>query len=35
MTILSCPSPNHGPRRDGARPDMVVIHYTAMQDARA
>ncbi len=24
-------SPNHGPRRGGARPDMVVIHYTGMQ----
>ncbi len=23
-------SPNHGPRRLGARPDLVVIHYTAM-----
>lgn len=23
-------SPNHGPRRRGARPDLVVIHYTAM-----
>lgn len=35
MTILSCPSPNHGPRRNGARPDMVVIHYTAMESAAA
>lgn len=24
-------SPNHGPRRLGARPDLVVIHFTAMQ----
>ena len=23
-------SPNHGPRRLGARPDLVGIHYTAM-----
>lgn len=23
-------SPNHGERRGGARPDLVVIHYTAM-----
>lgn len=23
-------SPNHGPRRGGVLPDMVVIHYTAM-----
>lgn len=26
-------SPNCGPRRDGLTPTMVVIHYTAMQDA--
>lgn len=24
------PSPNFGPRRDGARPELIVIHYTAM-----
>lgn len=29
------PSPNHGPRRGGVRPDMVVLHYTAMADAEA
>lgn len=29
------PSPNFGPRRDGAQPDMVVIHYTAMTDCNA
>lgn len=27
-------SPNHGPRRGGALPDMVVLHYTAMNSAR-
>ncbi len=27
------PSPNCGERRDGARPDLVVIHYTAMPTA--
>lgn len=27
------PSPNFGPRRDGAAPDMVVLHYTGMADA--
>lgn len=32
---LTHPSPNFGPRRDGARPDMVVLHYTAMQSAEA
>ena len=30
MHILDHPSPNHGPRRGGAHPDMVVLHYTAM-----
>lgn len=25
-------SPNFGPRRDGAVPDIIVIHYTAMAD---
>lgn len=28
------PSPNFGPRRDGLRPELVVIHYTAMAGAR-
>lgn len=35
MTILQHPSPNQGPRRNGARPDMVVLHYTAMRTAAA
>ena len=29
------PSPNHGERRDGVRPDMIVLHYTGMLDAAA
>ena len=29
------PSPNHGPRRGGVRPDMVVLHYTGMDSAAA
>jgi N-acetylmuramoyl-L-alanine amidase len=29
------PSPNHGERRDGRRPDMIVLHYTGMADAEA
>ena len=29
------PSPNFGERRDGAIPDMVVLHYTAMDSATA
>lgn len=28
-------SPNSGPRRDGLRPELVVIHYTAMPDCDA
>ncbi|MCX7643711.1 MAG: N-acetylmuramoyl-L-alanine amidase [Rhodobacteraceae bacterium] len=27
------PSPNHGDRRGGARPSLVVLHYTAMRSA--
>lgn len=33
--IEDCPSPNFGPRRDGARADMVVLHYTGMESAEA
>lgn len=29
------PSPNHGPRRGGAMPDLIVLHYTAMCSAEA
>ena len=32
---LTCRSPNAGERRGDARPDMVIVHYTAMRDARA
>ena len=32
---ITHPSPNHGARRKGARPDLVVIHHTAMADAPA
>src|SRR5271168_426942 len=27
------PSPNHGERAGGRRPDMIVLHYTGMADA--
>jgi N-acetylmuramoyl-L-alanine amidase len=27
-------SPNHGERRGGAQPDMVVLHYTGMRDSK-
>ena len=26
------PSPNHGERQDGVRPDMILLHYTGMFD---
>ena len=29
------PSPNFGPRKNGLKPGIVVIHYTAMQNAEA
>jgi N-acetylmuramoyl-L-alanine amidase len=29
------PSPNHGERSDGRRPDMILLHYTGMQDAQS
>lgn len=29
------PSPNFGPRRDGLAPELIVIHYTAMDSAQA
>lgn len=29
------PSPNYGPRRDGAVPELIVIHYTAMPSCGA
>lgn len=35
MDVLSYPSPNFGPRRDGAAADLIVLHYTAMDSANA
>src|ERR1700722_4591062 len=29
------PSPNHGERKNNAKPDMIVLHYTGMRDADA
>jgi N-acetylmuramoyl-L-alanine amidase len=29
------PSPNHGERAGGRRPDMIVLHYTGMVDAES
>lgn len=28
------PSPNFGPRRDGLKPSLIVLHYTAMNSAQ-
>ena len=30
-----CPSPNHGARRNGRTPDMLILHYTGMPSAEA
>ncbi|WP_281249223.1 N-acetylmuramoyl-L-alanine amidase [Vannielia litorea] len=32
--MQSYPTPNQGERRGGARPDIVLLHYTAMPDTR-
>ncbi|MEP1610923.1 MAG: N-acetylmuramoyl-L-alanine amidase [Roseobacter sp.] len=33
--LLHQPSPNFGPRRDGQEPNIIVLHYTAMDSAQA
>lgn len=33
--VLRCPSPNQGPRRNGLRPELIVLHFTAMGSAEA
>ena len=33
--IIQCPSPNFGERRGGQRPELIVVHYTAMRSAQA
>ncbi|WP_412553553.1 N-acetylmuramoyl-L-alanine amidase [Shimia sp. MIT1388] len=35
LDILQQPSPNFGERRDGQQPELIVIHYTAMDSAQA
>jgi N-acetylmuramoyl-L-alanine amidase len=35
LTITDHPSPNQGDRRDGARPELIVLHYTAMETTEA
>jgi len=33
LPAVTFPSPNRGERRGGARPDLIVLHYTAMPTA--
>ena len=33
--IIQTPSPNFGPRKGGATPSLIVVHYTAMETATA
>ncbi|MEC7762421.1 MAG: N-acetylmuramoyl-L-alanine amidase [Pseudomonadota bacterium] len=32
---IQYPSPNHGARRNGLTPELIVIHYTAMKSVKA
>lgn len=33
--VIQHPSPNTGPRREGARPDILLLHFTDMTSAEA
>ncbi len=35
VSLVWHPSPNFGRRRDGATPDLVVLHYTGMETCKA
>lgn len=35
LRITDHPSPNHGSRRDGAVPELIVLHFTAMETTEA
>lgn len=35
LATLWCPSPNHEPRCEGRKPDMLILHYTGMESADA
>ncbi|MGA7458013.1 MAG: N-acetylmuramoyl-L-alanine amidase [Methyloceanibacter sp.] len=35
LATLWCPSPNREPRRNGLKPDMLILHYTGMDSAEA
>jgi N-acetylmuramoyl-L-alanine amidase len=34
LTVVNAPSPNHGPRRGGARATVLLLHHTGMGSAR-
>lgn len=34
MQIIKTPSPNFGARRDDAKPYIIVLHYTGMENAK-
>ena len=31
LATLWCPAPNRERRRNGAKPDMLLLHYTGME----
>jgi N-acetylmuramoyl-L-alanine amidase len=33
LATLWCPAPNREPRRNGTKPDMLILHYTGMESA--
>lgn len=35
IEVTQHPSPNFGPRRDGLKPTLIVLHHTAMASAKA
>jgi N-acetylmuramoyl-L-alanine amidase len=35
LATLWCPAPNREPRRNGRKPDMLLLHYTGMESADA
>ena len=35
LATLWCPAPNREARRNGLKPDMLILHYTGMESAEA
>ena len=35
LATLWCPAPNREPRRNGVKPDLLLLHYTGMESAEA